>query len=90
MLSAEWAEARRRLNADWAGFGIVEISAPLEDQAANLADAFALRVHDAMPLAACHALQASLGAPVVFYGYEIRQNRAARTLGVQVPQGAAL
>ena len=90
MLRAEWADARRRLNADWAGFGIIEISAPLVDQAANLADASALRAYDAMQLAACHALQASLAAPVVFYGYDIRLNRAARALGVQVPQGAAL
>lgn len=90
MLRAEWAEARRKLDADWAGFGIVEISASLVDQPANLADASALRAQDAMALAACHALQASLAAPVVFYGYDIRQNRAARTLGVQVPQGAAL
>ena len=90
MPGAEWAEARCRSDADLASFGIVEISASLVDQAANLADASALRAHDAMPLAACHALQASLAAPMVFYGYDIRLNRAARTLGVQVPQGAPL
>lgn len=88
LLGGAWADARRQLDADWAGFGVVEVNAPLVEAAARFAEAFALRAYDATQLAACHALRATLAGPVVFFSYDRRLNRAARLLGLNLPEGA--
>lgn len=89
-LRAQWAEARRLLDADWNVMGIVEIDERLVQRAGDLADAFALRAYDAVQLAACDALRETLSGPVVFYSFDLRLNRAARLLGMPMPSGAPL
>lgn len=87
-LHMQWAEARRLLDADWHVMAVVEIDQRLVQRAGDLADAFALRAYDAVQLAACDALHATLSGPVVFYSFDLRLNRAARLLGLQLPPGA--
>jgi predicted nucleic acid-binding protein len=86
--SDHWASARAQLAVDWAKFGVVEVVQPVVERAGELADLFALRGYDAVQLAAARALHDELGEPLTFVCYDRRLNRAARLLGLTLPEGA--
>ncbi len=84
-----WTIARGRLRADWPLYRIVEVTQPLVEAAANFADTFGLRGYDAVQLAAAHAVGHALpGETSVFVSFDRRLNRAARLLGLALPEGA--
>lgn len=85
--AAVWAVARHRLSEDWRRLHLVEVSQPLVEKAGEFADVFALRAYDAVQLAAAHLVQRTLVEPVGFVCFDRRLNRAARLLGLQVPEG---
>jgi uncharacterized protein len=82
-----WAVARRRLRHDWPALRIVEVTQPLVEQAGEFAETFALRGYDAVQLAAGQALSRALTQAPVFVSFDRRLNRAARVLGLILPEG---
>ena len=76
------AEARLRLQAHWDSYAIVEITQPLVELAADLADTFALRGYDSVQLAAARIVQQSSPDPLHFACFDVRLSKAARTLGM--------
>lgn len=84
-----WTIARERLRADWPLYRIVELTQPLVESAADFADTFGLRGYDAGQLAAAHAVGRTLaGERSVFVSFDRLLNRAARLLGLALPEGA--
>lgn len=84
------ANARRRLTHDWPAFHLVEVTRTLVAKAGEFAEAFALRGYDAVQLAAGHALHTALDEPPLFVAFDRRLNRAARLLGMALPEDAPL
>jgi predicted nucleic acid-binding protein len=82
-----WAVARQRLTHDWHALQIVEVTQPLVEQAGEFAQTFALRGYDAIQLAAGQALGRALTRAPVFVSFDRRLNRAARVLGLALPEG---
>jgi predicted nucleic acid-binding protein len=87
LAAAALAEARRRLGVDWPLLRLVEVTQPVVERAGELADAFALRGYDAVQLASAEAVWRVLGGPLVFLSFDRRLNRAARLLGLSLPDG---
>lgn len=85
-----WAVARARLAEDWASIHVVDVTQALVEKAGELAEGFALRGYDAVQLAAAQALHAALAEPIAFLSFDRRLNRAARLLGLGLPEGALL
>jgi uncharacterized protein len=85
--AAVWAVARERLAHDWPALQIVEVTQPLVEQAGEFAQTFALRGFDAVQLAAGQALGRVLTEAPVFVSFDRRLNRAARVLGLALPEG---
>ncbi|NWG73727.1 MAG: type II toxin-antitoxin system VapC family toxin [Rubrivivax sp.] len=84
-----WTIARERLRADWPLYRVVEVTQALVESAADFADTFGLRGYDAVQLAAAHAVGRALtGETSVFVSFDRRLNRAARLLGLELPEGA--
>jgi uncharacterized protein len=83
-----WAMARQRLKDDWPALQVVEVTQALVDRAGDYAETFALRGYDAVQLAAGHVMGSALARPPTFVSFDRRLNRAARVLGLQLPEGA--
>ncbi len=75
-------QARTRLRADWPDFLIVEVTQPLVEMAGDLADAFALRGHDSIQLAAARTLHLAGADDVRFAVFDERLKKAALILGM--------
>ncbi len=86
----EWSEARAQLDADWAGFRVIEVVQPLVLCAGEFADVFSLRGYDAVQLAAGHIAHQAMMEEMGFLSYDRRLNRAARLLGLNLPDDALL
>lgn len=84
------ANARQRLAHDWPAFHLVDVTQALVAKAGEFAAAFALRGYDAVQLAAGQTLQAALDEPPLFVAFDRRLNRAARLLGMALPENAPL
>lgn len=77
--------ARHELARIWPHFSVVEVTERLTRRAGDHAEAFALRAYDAVQLAAAHELALAGGTPLTFACFDKHLNRAARTLGFEVP-----
>jgi uncharacterized protein len=86
----EWSEARNHLDADWGAFGIIEVVQSLVLCAGEFADVFALRGYDSIQLAAGHSAHSAAMEDMSFFSYDRRLNRAARLLGLNLPEDAWL
>ena len=76
---------RRALATDWPKFLVVEVTQEVVAQAAEFADAFALRGYDSVQLAAANSLALESGAPVIFACFDTRLNKAAKVLAMDTP-----
>ena len=81
------AAARSNLASYWPQHRIIEVTQSLVEKAGELADAFGLRGYDAVQLAAAHQLAEVGGQPVRFLCFDRRLNRAAKVLGLALPEG---
>ena len=77
--------AKQALARDWPSFLVLEVTQAVVEQAGEYADAFALRAHDSVQLAAAHETMRIAQIPVAFLSFDIRLNKAARLLGMSVP-----
>ena len=77
--------ARQALARDWPRFLIVEVTQKLVERAAEFADTFALRGYDSVQLAAAYEILDTAQTEVMFAGFDNRLNKAARTLGLELP-----
>jgi uncharacterized protein len=89
--SAEnWRQARSHLGDLWRRFKIIEVTQPVVVLAGDYAETFALRGFDAVHLASADmAKRASPGA-WTFLSFDIRLNRGAKLLGLNVPEWAGV
>lgn len=87
---AACAVARRQLEEDWAAYAVVDVTPTLVRLAAEYAEAFALRGFDAVQLASAHTVQSTVAGPLTFMAFDIRLNRAAKLLGLELPPWAPL
>lgn len=87
---AEWVAARAHLAANWPALQAIEVGQPLVEKAGDFADAFGLRGYDAIQLAACHMTKVVMDEEMWFFSFDRQLNRAARLLGLQLPEGAWL
>jgi predicted nucleic acid-binding protein len=76
-------KSKRNLTADWNEFVVLEITQPLVELAADLADTFALRGYDSVQLAGARILQQSGGESLRFACFDQRLSKAAAVLGMQ-------
>ena len=58
--------------------------------AAQYAEAFALRGFDAVQLASAQTVQLTVPGPLTFMAFDIRHNRTAKRLGLELPPWAPL
>lgn len=88
--SAAWSLARERLAADWSAYLLIDVTQALVMKAGEYASVFALRGYDAVQLASGAALGSVVDEPSKFVSFDRRLNRAARMLGLTLPDGAPL
>ena len=88
--STAWDDARARLANDWGAYLLVEVTQALVTRAGEYASVFALRGYDAVQLAAATTLESTLRQPLIFVSFDRRLNRAARVLGLSLPEAAPL
>lgn len=69
---------------DWSNYFRIESSSVLLQEAADLADAFALRVYDSVHLAAAKLLLLQAKQEVYFACFDLRLNKAAKILGLKI------
>lgn len=81
------AEARQALVRRWPQLRIVELTPEIAEAAAGFAELYALRAYDAVQLAAAQDVALALEERVRFGCFDRRLNRAARSLGLELPQG---
>lgn len=79
----ELSAARGDFFADWPSYLRLTVSQPLLDEAARLADAFALRGYDSVQLAAARLL--AVDHDIVFASFDTRLANAAALLGMESP-----
>lgn len=77
---------KAEFTADWSAYLRVEMTQPLVQRAADLAEAFALRAYDSVHLAAADFLFNQKVAPMTFACFDRRLNQAARVLGIPLLQ----
>ena len=87
---AACAMARHQLEDDWPAYASVDVTPTLVRLAAEYADAFALRGFDAVQLASAQTVQRTVPGPWFFMAFDIRLNRAAKLLGLELPPWAPL
>lgn len=76
------AEARRRFEADWPHYLVLEVTPELIELAGDYADTFALRAYDSVQLAAVQTLHREEPRSVKFACFDTRLVKAARALGI--------
>lgn len=77
--------ARGEFVADWPRYMGIPIDQRLLNEAARLADAFALRGYDSVQLAAARILQLQGVAEIVFASFDERLANAASLIGLDTP-----
>ena len=87
---AACAMARHQLEEDWPAYAVVDVTPTLVRLAAEYAEAFALRGFDAVQLASAQTVQRTVPGPLTFMAFDIRLNRAAKLLGLELPPWAPL
>ena len=68
--------------ADWANWAVIGLDQSLMQQAAHLADAFALRGYDSIQLAAAAYTQKQSQTTITFACFDERLNKAAALMGM--------
>ena len=76
--------AKVSIKTDWPSFAVTEITQPLTELAANYADAFALRACDSVQLASATEVKRIAQTSVLFACYDLRLNKAAALLGLEI------
>jgi predicted nucleic acid-binding protein len=76
-------KSKHKLSTDWNEFVVVEITQPLVELAADLAETFALRGYDSVQLAGARTLQQTAGESLQFACFDQRLSKAAAVLGMQ-------
>ena len=71
----------------WPQLRIVELTPEIAEAAAAFAELHALRAYDAVQLAAAQDVALAVEERVRFGCFDRRLNRAARSLGLELPQG---
>ena len=79
-------QARSMFERAWPDFVIADVNQPLVEKAGMYAEAFALRGHDSVQLAAAHNLHQQLDLPMTFACFDRRLNQAAQLLELEVLQ----
>lgn len=79
------ATARADFAQNWPGLVVVEVSQPVAERGGEYADAFALRAHGAVQLAAAQELALGITEPVTFACFDAHLNKAAKILGLTMP-----
>ena len=74
----------REFNAEWKRYFVIDVTNPLIQNAALLADLHALRGYDAIQLASAEAFREKTHDPVVFGCWDSRLESAARRQGLQL------
>ena len=87
---AACAMARYQLEDDWPAYAVVDVTPTLVRLAAEYADAFALRGFDDVQLASARTVQTTVPGPLTFMAFDVRPNRAAKLLGLELPPWAPL
>ena len=79
-------QARSMFERAWPDFVIADVTQPLVEKAGMYAEAFALRGHDSVQLAAAHNLHQQLDLPMTFACFDRRLNQAAQLLELELLQ----
>jgi predicted nucleic acid-binding protein len=82
-MANDLSAARREFFADWPLYLRFPVSQPLLDEAARLADGFALRGYDSVQLAAARLV--GQDHDIVFASFDTRLANAAELLGMKLP-----
>lgn len=70
---------------DWSNYFRIECTPSLLQEAADLADAFALRAYDSVHLAAAKYLLQHAKQDIYFACFDLRLTKAAKILGLKIP-----
>ena len=81
--AAAITRARKRVLADWPHWLTLDVTQQWARWAGDCADAFALRAHDSVRLAAAHILHQELPGEVRFACVDNRLMKAARVLEIE-------
>lgn len=81
---ADYNRVVREFNADWKRYFVIDVTNPLIQNAALLADLHALRGYDAIQLASAESFREKTRDPVVFGCWDSRLESAARLQGLQL------
>ncbi|SRR5579883_1839468 len=73
---------KQEFSCDWENYLQINTTPFLIKDAAELAEAFALRAYDSVHLAAAHYLQKSRNEPIQFASFDYKLNQAAKILGM--------
>ena len=87
LTEAELAGCREEFELDWTRYHRTAVTPPLLRRAGALSEQFALRAYDSVHLASAEYLQNSLGEPVTFGSFDLRQTGAAAKLGFPIAVG---
>lgn len=80
------SRAVARFVRDWGSISQVQVDAALLERAAELAEGFWLRGYDSVHLAAAERIRGAVGERLVFACFDERLNRAARLIGLRLPE----
>lgn len=78
-------KAKQAIANDWPDFLIMDVTQGIVELAGEFADTFALRGYDSVQLATAHHVLHTTQLPVKFACFDLRLNKAAKLLGMEVP-----
>ena len=81
--------AKAALTTDWPHYVVLEVSQSVVERAGDYADTFALRGYDSVQLAAAFEAGQIAETSIDFACFDVRLNKAARVLGMQVLDAAS-
>jgi len=80
------SQAVARFVKDWRSISQVLLDEPLIERAAELAEGFGLRGYDSVHLAAADRIRGAVVEKLMFACFDERLNRAARLIGLRLPE----
>jgi predicted nucleic acid-binding protein len=83
------SQAVARFIKDWRNISQVQFDEALLERAAELAEGFGLRGYDSVHLAAADRIRDAVGERLVFACFDERLNRAAKLIGISLPEFAS-
>lgn len=83
------SQAVARFTKDWRNISQVQFDEALLERAAELAEGFGLRGYDSVHLAAADRIRDAVGERLVFVCFDERLNRAAKLIGISLPEFAS-